>query len=110
MPFEDEKDYIHKVCFSNCCDLYILTHESNRKVAIYRIRVGFDTSIEVREGLRRQTGMAMEAVASMEAPDSMLKPMTLRAFHSQPTSRLISDYNGHIFLTCVNCDLAFLYG
>ena len=46
-----ENSYIHKLCFSNGCDLYILCHEHNnerhnRKVVIYKVDVGSDTTIE----------------------------------------------------------------
>ena len=46
-----EQSYIHKLCFSNGCDLYVLCHEHNnerhnRKVVIYKVDVGQDTTVE----------------------------------------------------------------
>ena len=55
MEFADDQSYIHQLCFSNNCDLYVLAHERDKKVVIYRIRVGLDLSIEVRQGLSRQS-------------------------------------------------------
>ena len=61
MPFYDRQNsYIHKVCFANSCDLYVFCHENNniqadKKVVIYKIRVGVDCSIELREGMSRAT-------------------------------------------------------
>ena len=39
------------MCFSNGCDLYVLCHENNserhnKKVVIYRVDVGMDTTVE----------------------------------------------------------------
>jgi hypothetical protein len=48
LELEEESDYIHKLCFSNSCDLFVLVHSSNKRVSIYRISVGRDTSIEFK--------------------------------------------------------------
>ena len=47
MPFQNEENYIHKICFSNSCDLYVLAHETGKKIVIYRICAGKDSSIEM---------------------------------------------------------------
>lgn len=56
MPFDNETDYIHKLCFSNSCDLFVLVHESNGLVCIYRINVGRETSIEFKADPHEKDG------------------------------------------------------
>lgn len=46
MDFVDELSYIHNMCFSNSCDLFVVAHERNNTVVIYRMAVGRDLSIE----------------------------------------------------------------
>ena len=42
-------NYIHEICFSKSYDLYVLVHEGDHMETIYRICVGFDTHMEVRD-------------------------------------------------------------
>ena len=69
MPFENSKrSYIHQLCFSNSCELYVLCHEdddrddvtgrmsaNSKRVTIYRLKPGLDISIETNTGLGRQS-------------------------------------------------------
>ena len=47
-------NYIHEICFSKSYDLYVLVHEGDRMETIYRICVGHDTHIEVKERINRE--------------------------------------------------------
>jgi len=61
-PFDDiQTSYIHQLCFSKSCDLYVVCHENNdhqmadRRVCIYRLRPGMDISVEMQQGKGRET-------------------------------------------------------
>lgn len=68
MPFQNiKRSYIHQLCFSNSCDLYVLCHEddgggrgASKSVTIYRLRPGLDISIESSTGLGRQSVLELK--------------------------------------------------
>ena len=71
------------MCFSNSCDLYVLAYSLNRKTVVYRINVGKDTSIEMQEGLGRQSSLAHEVSQTLE---QLQRPGGLEYMSSQHLS------------------------